>query len=195
MAFVLTGRQRLYIEVVLGQFYTVVKLSLFATLTSRECAVAFVAINWCKSANCPAHWTIRGTPLSSGLARKQCQAAQARKSALWAFCVTPGNPWMFVMRPIIHSTCSVSAESPHCSPTIERWGAFNPTASRRGRRLCCDIMHGANILNGSPLTHFSDCSISKSADYKRVGTDTWCLVGWEWKGFRRDSVSSFHASI
>lgn len=59
------------------------------------------------------------------------------------------QPWMFVMRPIIHSICSVSAESLHCSPTIEPWGAFNPSTSRAGRRPFCDIMHSSNTLSES----------------------------------------------
>lgn len=65
---------------------------------------------------------------------------------------------MFVMRPIIHSICSVSAESPHCSPTIELLGAFNPSASRGGRRLFCDIMHSTNTLNESPPACCTDSS-------------------------------------
>lgn len=120
---------------------------------------------------------------SSSSANQHSHAAQARKGALWAFCVTPGNPWMFVMRPIIHSICSVSAKSPHCSPTIELWGAFNPSALRGGRSLFCDIMHSANTLNESPLTHCTDSSISKSTDYKGVGTDTRCLFWIGMKAF------------
>lgn len=181
MGFILTGRQirqwtlkLSYVSFIQWLYWDCAQLW---THKFREYAVAFVAINCCKSANCQAHWTIRGTTLASSLAKHHCQAAQARKSALWAFCVTPGNPWMFVMRPIIHSICSVSAESPHCSPTIEQWGAFNPSASRGGRRLFCDIMHSTNTLNELPLTHYSDSSISKSTDYKGVGMDTWCLVG------------------
>lgn len=122
-------------------------------------------------------WSTRGASQSSSLTYQQSQAAQARKGALWAFCVTPGNPWMFVMRPIIHSICSVSAESPHCSPTIELWGAFNPSASRGERCLFCDIMHSTNTLNESPLAHRTNSSVSKFADYKGVGRDTPCLIG------------------
>lgn len=104
-------------------------------------------------------------------------AKQLGKGALWAFCVTPGNPWMFVMRPIIHSICSVSAESPHCSSTIGPWGVFNPNALRGGSRLFCDIMHRTNTSNESPPARCTDCSVSKIADCKGVGTDAWWVIG------------------
>lgn len=93
----------------------------------------------------------RDLSLSCSLGNRSGQAIQAMKCALWLFCLTPGNSWMLVMRPIIHSICSVSAESPHCSPAIELQGVFNPGISEEGDVF--SVTSCKNTLNESPFTY------------------------------------------